>query len=330
MVKQIVFIAFAVSAFAINADPQTHAEKRLTAAVESTPARDLVSAEVDETRTKRLLNHRAAWAVSENESGSVPDDIALQQLSVELNRTVDRERAFQQLLADQQNPMSPKFHQWLTPVEIGERYGASQHDIDAVARWLTTQGLTGVLVANSRTRITFNGTAGAVSKAFKTRLSYFTVRSERRIGNADDPQVPAALAPVVRSVRGLTTERYYPQHTSRSGVFHHQPYSSQPDFTNCSGSVCDHVIFPADFATIFNIQSTLSQGIAGNGQSIAIVGRARVNSADLQNFMQLTGVTFALPNVIVPPTGIDPGPAATTCTTTGTVGSPGTELEFAL
>ena len=154
----------------------------------------MVTTNVDAARVQKLPNNRAVWAVQNNESGVVADDVYLQHLSIELNRMAEREQAFQQLLEDQQNPASPSFHQWLTPVEIGERYGASQNDIDAVANWVRSQGMTVEQISNSRTRIIVNGTAGAVSNA-KTQLRYYTVGAEQLIGNAEDPQIPVSPSP---------------------------------------------------------------------------------------------------------------------------------------
>ncbi len=65
-------------------------------------------------------------------------------------------------------------------------------------------------IANSRTRITFSGTAGAVAQAFATPLHNYAAGGETRIANVDDPQIPTALAGVVRSIAGLHTIKYRP------------------------------------------------------------------------------------------------------------------------
>src|SRR5271167_3655126 len=45
-----------------------------------------------------------------------------------------------QLLRDQQDPSSPRYHQWLTPQEFNARFGPSQAQADAVSNWLARQG----------------------------------------------------------------------------------------------------------------------------------------------------------------------------------------------
>ncbi|MDR3388489.1 MAG: S53 family peptidase [Rudaea sp.] len=285
-------------------------------------SRSLVTTTVDTNRRYILAGHRAAWATTQNDRGAAPADLPLQHLTIQLRRTDEREQAFQQLLKDQQDPSSPGYHHWLTPVELGAQFGSSQQDIDAVSDWLNAQGLHVDAVANSRTRITFSGTAGAVANALTTSMHYYQAGAEVRIANAGDPQIPAALSPLVQSIRGLAISAHRPQNrmSLRSqSLLNTTPGKmrlNHPEDTYCPpGGSCQYTIFPADFAKIYATDSLVAQGITGSGQTIAIVGKARVYSADLTNFEQVAGVTFAAPTVIVPADGVDPGNPATTCST---------------
>jgi len=95
-------------------------------------------------------------------SQAVADGIALTRLTLTLRRSPERQAAFDALLQAQQDPASPDYQRWLTPIEVGERFGASQHDIDAVATWLRSQGLVVDAVSASRTRLRFSGDAAHV------------------------------------------------------------------------------------------------------------------------------------------------------------------------
>ncbi len=278
-------------------------------------ARDLVTESVDTSRRVTLAGHRVAWADADHDLGAVADNEQLPYLTITLKRTAERERAFAQLLEDQQNPASANFHHWLTPVEVGEQFGASTHDIEAVSAWLRGQGLQVDSVANSRTRIVFSGSAGNVAAAFATPIHQFAVDGELRLANTSDPQIPAALSAVIASVGGLYAIKHEPQYRQRV-----QPAavpSSEPNFSSCTtaGNIgtCSFLIFPADFAKIYDLPAA----VTGSGQTIAIVGKARVATADLQNFGALSSAV-PIPTVTVPPQGLDPGDAATTCATTGT------------
>ncbi len=72
------------------------------------------------------------------------------------------------------DPASPNYHQWLTPDEIGERFGLSDNDIAAITGWLQSQGLQVNWVAPSRVFIGFSGSAADVGRAF--RLNFTTTR----------------------------------------------------------------------------------------------------------------------------------------------------------
>lgn len=260
-----------------------------------------------------LSEHRAAWVSPANDAGAVPADLPLTQLSISLKRSPARQQAFEQLLKDQQDPASPDYHHWLSATEIGERFGATQHDIDAVGAWLRSQGLTVDAVSNSRTRIRFSGTAASVSRAFATAMRYYNAGAEKRIANASDAEIPAAFSDAVASVQGLTAIRFKPALHTTAPI--QSAATMRPAATYCpqGSSSCVYNIFPADFATIYNLNPLYSQGIKGNGQTIAIVGRSRVYQRDIDEYQSLAGLPSSSPTTIIPPNGTDPGAALTTC-----------------
>ncbi|HEY0232353.1 MAG TPA: protease pro-enzyme activation domain-containing protein, partial [Dokdonella sp.] len=274
---------------------------------------DLITRPLDATRRATLPGRPAAWADASRDSGAVAADTALVNLGITLKRTPERQQAFDQFLREQKDPASPNYQHWLSPVEIGERFGASQNDIDAVSAWLRSQGLDVGDVANSRLRIRFNGSAAAVASAFGTELRTFQVGAKTRMSNVSNPQVPAALADAIASIDGLQTTHFEPLLRTRPA----QP-SPHPAATSCQGTVCSYVVFPSDFAKIYDIDPVHQQGIDGSGQTIAVVGRARVYAPDMQNFQTLAGLPSATPVVTIPPGGTDPGTPASTCSDTGT------------
>ncbi len=70
-------------------------------------------------------------------------------------------------------------------------------EIAAVCGWLEQQGFAVERVTQGRTAIEFSGTAGQVRSAFHTEIHIYAVKGEKHYANNLDPQVPAALAPVV-------------------------------------------------------------------------------------------------------------------------------------
>ena len=274
---------------------------------------DLVRMPVNPLNRVQLTGHHPAWASAQNDAGAVPADLPIERLTLVLARPPQVEQAYAQFLKDQQDPASPDYHHWLTPAQIGKRFGVSAHDIHAVTVWLQSQNLQVDSVANSRQRITFSGPASTVGNAFGAEMHYYMVKGEKRISINAEPQIPAALSAVIKSVSGLYTTKYSPQHGSQTiqAPSHNvgSNWRAVPDATFCSGSTCSNIIFPADFATIYNLNG-ITGGINGAGQTIAIVGRSRVCTADITNFATQAAVTANVPTAIVATNGVDPGPAA--------------------
>ncbi len=109
------------------------------AAHAQTPNR--IASTIDPSQTRVLANHHPVWAVPANDTGAVPANQAMENLTLVLERSPEQEQAFEQLLKEQQNPASANYHKWLTATELGDRFGLSDDDISAITGWLQSQGL---------------------------------------------------------------------------------------------------------------------------------------------------------------------------------------------
>ena len=271
-------------------------------------AADRVVAPVDNARRVPLPGARPAWAGPETDAGALPPDFAIQHAVIVLARPPESQRAFEQFLARQQDPGSPDYHRWLTPVEVGERFGVSLHDIDAVTNWLASEGLQVESVSKSRVTILFGGAATAVAAAFGAPMHQYLVNGEQRFAMSSEGSIPAALAPVIQAVEGLYTARLHPMHGSGGAAIPALQHGDFPEYDYGSS----HYVFPADFAAVYDVNPVYASGIDGTGQTIAIIGRALVDNADIENFQQLAGLPVRDPTVIVPPGGTAPTSALTT------------------
>src|SRR5208283_5152435 len=139
----------------------------------------------------------------EYDQGAAPDSLPMERMLLVLQRSAEQEAALRNLLDEQQIESSPNYHMWLTPEQFGQQFGPVDADIQAVTDWLGSQGFQVSRVAAGRTVIEFTGTAGAVSQAFHTEIHKFAVNGEEHWANASDPQIPAALAPVVAGLASL-------------------------------------------------------------------------------------------------------------------------------
>ncbi|MDR3723252.1 MAG: S53 family peptidase [Terracidiphilus sp.] len=272
---------------------------------------NLVTKPVDTGLVSPLVQNHPAWAVAANQISQVPDDQDLEQLTLVLARTTARQQAFEQLLADQQNPSSPNYHKWLTAAEIGTRFGVSDSDLAAISTWLAAQGLHVNFISPDRAQIGFGGTAANVNHAFGSTLAYYNVRGQKRLSVSSDPSVPQALSPVIKSVRGLFAVGERPFHTSSELI------SASPDMTTTSNGTEYHYLTPADFAAIYDVPSSYT----GAGITIGIVSWSRVSTADLDAFRAKTSTTFPNPREVIPTAygGADPGAAYTSVPSSSSV-----------
>ena len=270
---------------------QTAPQSRIVEAVQS-----------DKVLTLRGNVHPMARPV--NDRGLLPDQRPITKMRVLLQRSGAQETALQQLLAQQLDPASPKFHTWLTPQEFGQQFGPADSDVQAVKDWLTSQGFTGLKVNNGKTLIEFNGTAGQVRNAFHSEVHRLSVNGEEHFANMQEPQIPAALAAVVSGVVGL--HNFHPKPMLRRlGKFQRNASTGEvtPLFTFTDVNGTFYGVGPTDFATIYNVPSAFT----GIGQSIAIVGQSNINVQDVKDYRTIFGLTqnFDATHIIL--NGPDPG-----------------------
>ena len=288
----------------------------LAAMTASAAEKNLITTRIDTAQRSALPGQQVAWAAPANDRGKVATSMALSSLQLTLKRSPERQAAFDALLARQQDPASPDYRRWLTPTEIGERFGATQADIDAISTWLISQGLHVESISNSRTSLRFGGSAADVGRAFGTELHWYAGRNAKnRMAPDGEPRIPAALSNAVAGVVGLSEVRFEPQfHVGKTRTGNID--GTRPAMTNCNSTPCSYYVTPGDFARIYGVLGATEQGFDGTGQTIAILGRARVSNADLQSFGTRLGITLPTPTVVIPPDGTDPGPPATSCSDT--------------
>jgi pseudomonalisin len=269
---------------------------------------DRISANADYWRLVALQQKLPGWAKEPNQTADQPVDLAkLIQVSVLLSREAAAESAFSQLVANQQNPMSPLYHQWLTPQQVGELYGPTANDLAAVTSWLASQGLTVESSSPNGLIIRASGSMAAVGGVFHTSFGMFTDNGRQRLSAISEPSIPAALSPVIRSVHGLTQTRYEPQ--SRSSVHTLPAAAIRPQVDLGGGS---YAVLPNDFSVIYDIASVYAAGnqgatIGSKAQHIAIIGKSRIVASDIANYEALAGLPSVQPNVVL--AGKDPGVA---------------------
>jgi hypothetical protein len=273
------------------------------------PAR--VTQIVDEGNLATLRGNIHRLARPEFDRGAVPDSQPANRMMLLLKRNQEQETALRQLLDQQQDKSSPSYHAWLTPDQFGKQFGPADSDIQAVSDWLTSRGFTDIKVGAGRTTIEFSGNIGQVRNAFHTEIHHFLINGKAHMASVSDPQIPAALAPVIAGV--LPLHDFRPKsHAHSLGTFRRTKATGEVKplftFTGCGkgGANPCYAVGPGDFAKIYNLPS----GLDGTGVTIAIVQDSNLNVADVQAYRTMFGLpnpttAFTTSNIIL--NGPDPG-----------------------
>lgn len=285
---------------------QGQAATPLTAGSSSVPSR--ITQRIDETNRITLRGNTHPLARPQFDQGAVADSQPIHRMLLLLQRSSGQETALHALLDAQQSKTSGNYHQWLTPQQFGQQFGPSDADVQTVTGWLQSHGFQVTRVSAGKTVIEFSGNAGQVRGAFNTEIHRFVVNGQTHLANASDPQIPAALAPVVA---GPVSLHNFPlkSYSHLRGTFARDKDTGQvePLLTVSNGNGGTYfALGPADFAKIYNVP-TAGNGNpnGGSGQTIAIVGDSEIcttNSPDFGSGCSSDDVLafrnlFGLPNV---------------------------------
>ena len=253
-------------------------------------------------------------AQAQHDQGAVPASMAASRLFLVLKHSPTQAQAVREYIDSLQNKSSSNYHKWLTPEEFGARYGPSDEDLKTVTDWVASHGFTVNRVAKARNEIEFSGTAGSVQEAFHTSIHSYAMDGEQHYSIATDPEIPAALAPVVAGVTKLNN--FSPQRNvmpGKPGKWNTEKKAGR-DFTGIIDEDPYLFLVPADVAAIYNTPNAklnpayTGPTYDGTGVTVGIIGDANFTMQDVANyrafFLNDTS-TAHLPNVIID--GNDPG-----------------------
>ncbi len=277
-------------------------------------------------------------AQSRYDTGVVSPSLPTGRMQLIFRRSAAQQIALQQYLGSLQDPHSANYHKWLTPRSYGASFGIAAQDLEAVEQWLTSEGFKIESVPASRNLIEFSGTTGAVAQAFHTSMHTYTINGVQHHSNANDPQIPAALAPVVAGISRLNDFRAKPMHVRGRQVeaveqngrlqvtsaARTSAARTSADRTSAAGALTPLdttsisnapflLVTPADAATIYNAPNSLNKNYSGttqrtgSGVNIGLAEYSDLQVADYANYRRLflKEANPPAPNLVVD--GVDPG-----------------------
>ncbi len=150
--------------------------------------------------------------------------------------------------------------------------------------------------------IVFSGDAGHLRSAFQTEIHKYAVNGKLHWANAQEPRVPAELAPLIAGIASLNNFEAKPQVHVFGTAALSLAHAAKPEAILGNGS---HALSPADYSVIYNSKPLLNSGVNGTGRTIAVIGRSNINVSDIADFRSLLGLPAKNPTIIV--NGTNPG-----------------------
>jgi trimeric autotransporter adhesin len=260
---------------------------------------------IDESQRVTLTHTVSPLANAANDRGAAPDGMQLDRMQLVLQRSPAQEAALRQLIAEMGTPGTASYHQWLTPDQFGAQFGASDQDIATISSWLGGHGFTVSRVNPGKGTLEFSGSVAQLRDAFHTQIHKYSIDGETHFANANDPQIPAALAPAIGGFASLNNfhARSYLEKMGKASMSPATHQLSQWTWSSSTGPL--YVLAPGDFAVQYDVQPLYTASVNGSGQTIAIVNDSNINVDLVNQFRTLFNLPANPPQVIID--GNDPG-----------------------
>lgn len=221
------------------------------------------------------------------------------------------------------NDKLPAQRQYVSDAQYNETFGAAQDDLDRVAAWAKSSGLTVSDSSIPMRRLLVKGTIANISKAFGVQLNdYERPESGEFRGREGEIDIPATLAGIITGVFGLDTRQVGRPRIRRGNA---QPVDVG-EFVKSAKSAARSTVhalpappfpgtfFPPQVAQLYDYPGDLT----GTGQNVAIFAfngtgpdpHGGYKLAALQTYYEqvLGGKTPSIKDVVVQGPGNDPGP----------------------
>ncbi len=221
-------------------------------------------------------------------------------------------------------PGSPQFRHYLRRGQFGTVFGPDAATVAATRNWLSSTGLMVGPTASDGLFVPVSGPAGEVERTFAVPLVQARLRTGAvtRIG-LGDPEVPAALAPDVQGVIGLSdSSLLHPQIVLGPGAATAGAAAASPRLAphpnHVGPSPCPAASAAASalhgwtadqLASTYGASTLYGEGRSAAGQTVAVYELESYVPSDIQTYQSCYGL--GVPVTDVPVDG-GPGPVADT------------------
>jgi subtilase family serine protease len=200
-------------------------------------------------------------------------------------------------------PGSGVYHDYLTPAQFADRFGATPAQVGAVRASLSAHGLRPGEVSANRLSIPVTATAAQAERAFSLKMQRMLLPSGRGATVASAaPALDAGIAPDVQAVLGLSsTNTFHPEYVrhalhgdSRHRALQHSTRhvstgGPQP-CSQASSTAAQEGAYTADqIASAYAFSSMYQAGDQGQGQTVAIYELEPNDPNDIQAYQSCYG-----------------------------------------
>ncbi len=213
--------------------------------------------------------------VLKRSTASGPAQIGTMKVDVQMQ--LPHAAALQQYAASVGDPQSALYRHFLTPEEIGQRFGASDADWNAAIAYFKAEGMQ-VVGWKQKSVLRVVGSQQQMEHAFGTTFSAYKGPGNVDLyGPATTPHLSKPLA--VHSVSHLV---YSPSWTKRNSIAI-PPHGASPAF--------DFGLAPQMIAAAFDYTGAYAAGYTGQQITIGVIGTGPISAADYPALEQVFGLT---------------------------------------
>jgi len=195
-------------------------------------------------------------------------------MKVDVQMTLPNAAALAQYAAAVGDPSSGLYRQFLTPEEIGSRYGASDADYNAAIAYFQAAGLQ-VTGWKQKAMLRVVGPQTNMEQAFGTKFGLYTLKGDTVYGPMSTPSFSKPLA-----VHSVTQLVYNPKWMKRNSIAI-GPHGTTPAF--------DFGIPSQQLAAAFDYSGAYAAGYTGTGINVGIIGTGPIAQDDYKAYRQSLG-----------------------------------------
>jgi pseudomonalisin len=184
----------------------------------------------------------------------------LATVGLDVHVALSNEMGLYQYAKEANEPGSPLYRTWLTPQQLGERFGATQSDYTGLTKALLAAGIT-VKTYPQRTMLRIRGPQAAVEKMLGITFGLYRKGTQRFISPMSSPH-PAVYASRITALTGAIGYQARGRNFVRASNVYGDGYA------------------PQQVAGAFDYNGAYAAGYTGKGINVGIIGTGPITDGD--------------------------------------------------